>query len=440
VETGDAGDDQLWGDDGDDDLDGGVGRNSCDGGAGTNNLHLSCDSQPPTITSLSFSPDSIDTSNASQIVTAHFTVHDNLAGMDVNPSGYISPIHFRFIRVGGSSSTEFSSQGPKLVAGDALDGTYETTFTIPVFTQPGTWEATDAVLADRVDNSIDQSLDSVGPTGGYASFSQTAPGDSAPPVVAGITMQTTTVDTSAGSATVSALVHVTDAGVAGLRCVPSATGGEQCGDVSITFRGPDGGQWLTLDARPTDRVSGDAADGTYLASATLPRHAEQGAWQVSTIDASDAAYNAVDVRGSDLGSLAGLTFQQTGAGDDTPPVVVSMSADPTVVHTATHDESITITAHVTDDLAGSDTQVGGICLGGQYGQTQCTGLVRTSGDALDGIYTSTVLLPQYSAFGTWQTVQLQLRDLVGNIINPSVGDTAAFQAANGFITIDNEPG
>jgi hypothetical protein len=112
--------------------------------------------------------------------------------------------------------------------------------------------------------------------------------------------------------------------------------------------------------------------------------------------------------------------------DISPPVLVDLSFEPARVDTSDAAQTITVTAHITDDLSGLDsadiwmhrpgtTQVH---LMGFYGDD------LVDGDATDGYYQETFILPRFSAYGEWRIQSVGLKDNVGNLIgfNPSQDD------------------
>lgn len=108
------------------------------------------------------------------------------------------------------------------------------------------------------------------------------------------------------------------------------------------------------------------------------------------------------------------------AQDITPPSLVGVSFEPATIDTSNGPVTVTITAHITDDLSGFAD------MGLQFRQpatTQHTSInVRPgsewtsliAGDNLDGEYTTTLTLPQYAAFGAWEVYTIEFYDVVGN--------------------------
>lgn len=101
--------------------------------------------------------------------------------------------------------------------------------------------------------------------------------------------------------------------------------------------------------------------------------------------------------------------------DSTAPRIRTLAVSPATVDTSDGPASIMFDAHVTDDLAG--VLKGGITVRGpssQYRYVAWYAYSLVSGDHLDGVYRVEVILPQYSAQGTWTVSDVWVWDTVGN--------------------------
>ena len=121
-----------------------------------------------------------------------------------------------------------------------------------------------------------------------------------------------------------------------------------------------------------------------------------------------------------LGLLAALIVIDSASAqsDVTPPVVVQLTITPTLMDTSAGPQTITFTAHITDDLSGLryQTIVFGPLL---YGSDQDKAVLfndasLVSGTLTDGTFVATVTLPQYSADGRWIAKYMYGSDQVGN--------------------------
>jgi hypothetical protein len=119
------------------------------------------------------------------------------------------------------------------------------------------------------------------------------------------------------------------------------------------------------------------------------------------------------------------------ADDDSAPQVVGFSLSPKTVDTSLGEQTVTVTATVTD--AGSGVQSVSVTLSAGT-QSRFSWLARVSGDASSGTYSTVVTLPWGSAAGTWHAM-LDLSDQTGNsrVMYWDVLD-AAFGAGSAEIT------
>ena len=188
----------------------------------------------------------------------------------------------------------------------------------------------------------------------------------------------------------------------------------------------------TRDAGPLQLTSGDAADGTYTVDVSLPRYSAQGTWTVET-SLADVAGNQAVWHTSDL-TGAGFpgSFQQTGAGDSSAPVLTSFQVSPSQIDTSGSGKTVTITLHATDDLSGLDPNGSSVTVNSPTGLSlDAPTLQLSSGTSTNGTYTTTVNVPRYSAPGTW-SVDLVLADDVANEASWPSGDLIDAGFPGGF--------
>jgi len=101
--------------------------------------------------------------------------------------------------------------------------------------------------------------------------------------------------------------------------------------------------------------------------------------------------------------------------DVTPPQLLALSWTPTTTDTSAGAQTITVTAHITDDLSGAS----GNCQGrfvSPNGQQFVDFVLGTpiSGTATDGIYGYTMTIPAFAESGIWTLSSSQLTDRVGD--------------------------
>ena len=96
--------------------------------------------------------------------------------------------------------------------------------------------------------------------------------------------------------------------------------------------------------------------------------------------------------------------------DTTPPSLVEFSFTPNTVDVSTGEQTITVTLRILDDLLGFTT--GTIFFQSPSGQHNVTAVVanRISGDALDGIYQTLMIVPQFIENGVYHFLKIELYD------------------------------
>jgi len=184
---------------------------------------LAQDTQPPVLTSFTFSPTSVDTTTTSATVTMTAQVTDNLSGVAAVDADFISP-----------SGGEAASCGMSLISGTNLNGTYQCTVGIPAYSEAGTWTVFYVYVADNVNNNHTYHTSDLAALGFPTQLQVTSNQDLTAPVLASFTFSPTSVDTTTSSATVTMTAQVTD-NLSGVAAVDadfiSPSGGEaaSCG-------------------------------------------------------------------------------------------------------------------------------------------------------------------------------------------------------------------
>src|SRR5205807_7656228 len=114
-------------------------------------------------------------------------------------SGFTST-SLNFTSASGAKSLYAYLASSRRLSGNAQDGTYIVDMTLPRFSEQGTWRLNTSYgisLNDVAGNSRTVTLGDMVTAGFPTSFTQTAPGDAAPPVLAGLSFSSDTIDTSA---------------------------------------------------------------------------------------------------------------------------------------------------------------------------------------------------------------------------------------------------
>ena len=104
----------------------------------------------------------------------------------------------------------------------------------------------------------------------------------------------------------------------------------------------------------------------------------------------------------------------TGNQDTEGPIIESFTFEPTTIDITNSSQTVTVTAHVTDESGVSRAPVVYIQLTGKESATQQTGWFSlTSGDMYDGIYTAVITIPQGKEGGEWKVSSNQFYDKNG---------------------------
>ena len=218
----------------------------------------------PTITNVTFSTTSIDTTSGLQNVTVTVTGTDDLSG-----TNYL----YVYLRTTATSQpgsqSSFGCFVSTLTSGTRLDGTFTGTCVFPQYSQSGAWFVYQTYAYDMVGNYT--SLYNNGAQLGIASQTISVTAPSPPPAtntipsLQSLTLDPPVVDTSEGNQSVTLTARIT-----------STSGSFSYGYLGL--RDPSSNQSINASFSQANRISGNAFDGTYQATAILPRYSRSGAW------------------------------------------------------------------------------------------------------------------------------------------------------------------
>lgn len=362
------------------------------------------DNAGPVLASFTMVPSPADVTYAAQIVTVTARVTDDVAGL---ASGSFSITNPAFNQTFYGNLDDFTR-----ISGTPTDGIYQFTFTIPRFSQPGTWKA-NLYLTDNGNRSVyyNGSPSNLFPAGISGDLAVVNPGsvDSANPVMDSFALSETSVDVTSAARTVIATIRVTD-DVAGLRV----------GQISV--QSPSYQFYYNLDFDNLQRISGTATDGIYSIPIVFPRYVEPGTWQIS-VSLRDLADRRSYYGGYSTpfpgGAPMTINVVNTGPTDTAGPTISAVSLSTSEVDVATAAQAVTVTVTINDNLSGFGT--GSLMFVSPFADpyypsgptTPITAAARISGNALGGVYQVTVTIPQNSDPGTW-TLGVTLNDEAGN--------------------------
>ena len=286
------------------------------------------DSTPPTLTSLSTSPVSLDVSNAPQPVTLQLTVTDDVAGVDLacqyscyyslrlrSPSGlqYLDGVDYNFTQVSGT----------------ALSGVWKTQVPIPQYAEAGIWTIDYLFLHDKAGNGIRLDSPTLKGRGFPTSFVvSSSRSDITPPTLTGLTLPGL-VDTSAASQMVRGTISVSD-DLSGASFLNGSASNNFIFS-RIGFASPSNGQSRYVDVYTGFTLNaGNPLQGTWSFQFTMPRYSEAGTWTVQYVEIEDAAHNVRYLNPSDLAKLPITTMFDVIQGSQAPDGTLSARTGGTV--------------------------------------------------------------------------------------------------------------
>ena len=220
------------------------------------------------------------------------------------------------------------------------------------------------------------------------------------PTVTSLTLSPGTVDVTHSSGKVTVTVTATDTG--------------SINDVHVWIAPPTSthipGGFVGGFSLALSRTAGTPSNGTWAGTATIPRYAAPGTWQITQLIVTDRGDGQTIYGTSDTpwGSGWTTTFAVTDSTPDlTAPVLKSLALSSRVISTVHGAKWIRVTARVTDNRSGvSKVSVQGLTT---------SNLHRKSGTSKDGVYEGIMKIPAWLGTG-WHGALLSvaLQDTAGN--------------------------
>jgi hypothetical protein len=294
------------------------------------------DNTPPTLTSLHFTPSTIDVRGGPQPVKIDATVTDAQSGSAV------MSVFLTVFNTATQAATSGGSNPPQmvLVSGDSNDGTYSGTATIPQYTRSGRWSA-EVTVSDLLGNYTKYDAQSLQGQGLESGFDVVSNEDTDAPHAPDISIEPAEVDVHDSDQPIHFRVHVTD-DLAGVR--PSQVAGTfvvEADAIDPVFHQSESAGYMP-------RTSGDDLDGVYEGTMTIPRHSATGLRPVR-VYTEDGVANYRYIQNADLvaaGAVPAILVYNVPL----PPLPVSVDpGDGTVtVHwdAPTSDEGSPVTGYV----------------------------------------------------------------------------------------------
>jgi len=389
------------------------------------------DTTPPVLVSLAF-PASVNVTAGAQTVDVTIHATDNLSGVDYANIVFTSP-----------SGKQTQNVYAYRTGGTPLTAVLTTTVTIPQYSEAGAW----AVSLDLYDNAGN---DAHYPTAALTAakfettLSVTSIPDTTPPTLTGVTISPASVTVSNGAQIVTVQLDVSD-NLSGV----SFACPFNCYE-TVILRSPSGVQYQYGYQGGVSELSGSALNGVWQSRISIPKYAEAGVWTIYWIYLHDSAGNEQFLYTSEL-QKKGLTstFTVVSDPDDVVPPQLNGITLPAVVDTSMASQVVQGTLSVSDNLSGFSYGLVRFT-SPSNGQTACsnnlcnylTTFTLDSGTPLNGNYSFTFTMPQYSEAGTWTISSLFLDDGVFNQLYLSTEDiinlglNVEFNVVQGSSTVD----
>jgi Bacterial Ig-like domain len=327
---------------------------------------VSSDNGDPVMTEVTFSPSAVDVTDGPETVTVTATARDT------GGPGPASGLRFAHVYLGhGNGNTE----GVRL--SEDASGNWVGTVIIPRWTKPGEWNVEQALLRDRVgqETLYGGEEDDV-PL--RDTFTVVSTRDATRPALTAFTFTPDTVNTTRREQNMRFTARATDtmSGVAQLF-------------VGVRSRTSYRHAFARLH-----KEHGTA--NRYTGRAVIPRWIASSDWRVWYVAVVDRADNYAFYSTRRLKELGfNHYFRVVSRRDTTEPKVVSFSRRPNVVDVRTADQSVLVTARVTDTHSGVEEV--GASFRGPHDINVDVNLERVSGTRRDGIWQGTATVHQCPA-------------------------------------------
>jgi hypothetical protein len=336
---------------------------------------------PPSITGVSVSPPSVATCTEAQTATVTVSASDTPAG--------ISTMR---VLLAGPDSQDVSAYAT-LQSGSAQSGIWAAALKLPAYSAQGEW-AISVQAYDRVGYETFLMPSQLQSDGYPHAIQQTCAGDNTPPRITALTVDPSSIDTSAAAQTVAVEAHATD---------------DLSGVASVTATLSSGSQTVSAPAR---LQNGGDLSGNWLADLTLPQYSRQGTWQLS-LRAADNIGNTITISSAQLAEM-GLpaTISQTGIADETPPAVTGGTVLPTRIDTENGPEQVQVRIQARDAQSGTARLwVEFTSIHGQ--QVSGWATLEEGGTPQEGTWRANLTFPRYSDEGGWE-LRVEAWDAFGN--------------------------
>jgi hypothetical protein len=263
------------------------------------------DTQAPTIGSISMSPNAVDVSSSAATVTVLVQFLDAQSGFSAG-NIFVANIStlsdFEIRSPSGKQSRFISILDWRLMSGTVNNGVWQASFSMPRYSEPGTWTISSIRTHDAAGNNRFFSPADLSSLGSSLNLSVTStPFDITPPKLTGLVFTPSVINTSLGAQTIQTDFLMTD-DLSGVGSWPDTP------DISICFCAlffsPSGAQFTAAGSGLSNvpPVSGTPLNGDWRFNASFPQFSEAGTWQVEVF-LRDNVRNLLILNNAQLGAL-----------------------------------------------------------------------------------------------------------------------------------------
>src|ERR1039458_6648964 len=161
------------------------------------------DVTPPTLLSVSVSPNPVDAQQSPQTVTIQLGASDNLSGVDFEEPQFIYDA-VTFTSPSGNETINVRGATFSLVSGNTMNGVWQSTFTVSNYSESGAWTLTEVTFPDAVGNFQAYNATQLAALGLATTLTVESTPDTTPPQLTGLTLTPASVNVSAGPQTITA--------------------------------------------------------------------------------------------------------------------------------------------------------------------------------------------------------------------------------------------
>ncbi|MDC0186467.1 cadherin repeat domain-containing protein, partial [Gammaproteobacteria bacterium] len=223
------------------------------------------ESEGPEVVAFTFSPQSIDITNDSAVVTVTVELTDE-TGVNTNNLPIV------YIQLPSSVTATQQTAWFSLASGTVKDGTYTAEVTIPAGLAPGEWAISTNGFFDTLGNTTGYltGSDKITSTKKTLTVINSVPPDTEGPEVVAFTFSPQSIDITNDSAVVTVTVELTD------------ETGVNTNNLPIVYIQLPSSVTATQQTAWFSLASGTVKDGTYTAEVTIPAGLAPGEWAIST--------------------------------------------------------------------------------------------------------------------------------------------------------------